>query len=343
MALSQGKSEHDGLCKGFISLDGGVTMPREPLVSVLINNYNYGRYVGQAIDSALNQTYRRVEVIVVDDGSTDSSREVIGSYGDRVVAILKDNGGQTSALNAGFAASSGEWIHLLDSDDLLNPDKVQRISELAAQFPSAGMIAHDLEYCDASGEPVKFAPPYIAAQKLVDDRQLARRGKLSVSLPATSGLSVRRDVLERILPIPEVIRVGTDNFLKWVTLSLFPVLMVPECLAKQRIHGSNLYTIAAETGDANAKLRLATTNATLTYNMKKEHPHLTRLAWKQYGRIIYGLRSCKSEEARRIENDIRARYSVIERSPSCFFYVAAAFTKAYVEDVLGKNRKRALA
>lgn len=309
-------------------------MSQAPLVSILINNYNYGRYVGQAIDSALNQTYQKVEVIVVDDGSTDMSREVIASYGDRIIAILKENGGQTSALNAGFAASSGEWIHLLDSDDLFNPNKVQRISELAAQYPTAGMIAHDLEYCDASGEPIDFAPPYVGAQGLVDDRQLAHRGKLSVYLPATSGLSVRRDVLERILPIPEAIRVCTDNFLKWVTLSLFPVLMVTEFLAKQRIHGSNLYTIAAETGDATAKLRLAKVNATLTYHMKQEHPHLTKLAWKQYGCILYQLWSCRSEESRAIETEIRSQYSVMDLTPSCFAYVAAAFAKTAASDLL---------
>lgn len=320
-------------------MDGGVTMSQAPLVSVLINNYNYGRYLGEAIDSALNQTYPNVEVVVVDDGSTDKSREIISSYGKRIIAVLKENGGQSSALNTGFAASRGEWIHLLDSDDLFNPNKLQRISELAVQYPTAGMIAHDQKYCNAYGEPLDFAPPCVLKRALVDDRRLALRGKLSVYLPATSGLSIRRDVLERILPIPEVIRVGTDNFLKWVALSLFPVLLVPELLGRQRIHGSNVGTILSETGGAEARLRLAPQNATITFHMKKEHPHLKRLAWKQYGRILYGLRSCKSDEARRLESEIRSRYSVTERSPSCFFYVAAAFTKAYAEDVFGRARR----
>ena len=68
----------------------------EPLVSILINNYNYGRYLGVAIDSALAQTYGRVEVVVVDDGSTDDSREVITGFAERVVSVLKINGGQPS-------------------------------------------------------------------------------------------------------------------------------------------------------------------------------------------------------------------------------------------------------
>jgi glycosyltransferase involved in cell wall biosynthesis len=71
---------------------------RQPLVSVIINNYNYGRFLGEAIDSVLNQTYQRTETIVVDDGSTDNSREIIAGYGDRIIPVLKANGGQNSGF-----------------------------------------------------------------------------------------------------------------------------------------------------------------------------------------------------------------------------------------------------
>src|SRR5260370_31944470 len=83
------------------------------LVSIIIPNYNYGRYLRIAIDSALAQTYAPVEVLVVDDGSTDNSREVIESYGDRIAPIVKANGGHGSALNAGDAASSGNTVTFL--------------------------------------------------------------------------------------------------------------------------------------------------------------------------------------------------------------------------------------
>ena len=89
-----------------------------PLVSILINNYNYDRFISQAIDSALNQTYPNVEVIVVDDGSTDNSLVVIRNYRDRITPVVKNNGGQASALNAGFSICKGEIICLLDADDL---------------------------------------------------------------------------------------------------------------------------------------------------------------------------------------------------------------------------------
>src|SRR5258707_8837609 len=90
-----------------------------PLVSILINNFNYGRFLPEAIESALGQTHPRLEVIVVDDGSTDNSREVIARYGNRVLPVLKDNGGQASAFNPGFRCSHGGVIPFLDGQDAL--------------------------------------------------------------------------------------------------------------------------------------------------------------------------------------------------------------------------------
>src|SRR5260370_30307126 len=91
------------------------------LASIIINNYNYAAFLREAIDSALNQTWSPTEVIVVDDGSTDGSREIIATYGDRILPVMKENGGQNSALNAGFSASRGDVILFVDSDDALLP------------------------------------------------------------------------------------------------------------------------------------------------------------------------------------------------------------------------------
>ncbi|MCC2671779.1 MAG: glycosyl transferase, partial [Armatimonadetes bacterium] len=77
------------------------------LASVIINNYNYARYLPEAVESALAQTYPHTEVVVVDDGSTDHSRAVLAGYGDRLRTVFQENGGQASAFNAGFAASRG--------------------------------------------------------------------------------------------------------------------------------------------------------------------------------------------------------------------------------------------
>ena len=79
-----------------------------PSASIVINNFNYGRYLGESIESALKQNHPRIEVIIVDDGSTDNSREVIKAFGNRVKAVLKPNGSQASAINEGFKAAIGK-------------------------------------------------------------------------------------------------------------------------------------------------------------------------------------------------------------------------------------------
>src|SRR5580698_2629233 len=102
-------------------------MEYAPSVSIIINNFNYGRFLSEAIVSALDQKYRGFEVIVVDDGSTDNSLDIVASYGNRLRLVSKENGGQASAFNAGFATSIGEVICFLDSDDRFLPDKLSHI------------------------------------------------------------------------------------------------------------------------------------------------------------------------------------------------------------------------
>src|SRR5439155_17035546 len=126
-------------------------MRQETLVSIIINNYNYGRFLKDAIGSALGQTYRECEVIVVDDGSIDTSREIMLSYGDQIIPIFKENGGQASALNAGFAQSHGEIVIFLDSDDMLLPDIVRRVVGIFHANPDVAKVMYRTEVIDALG------------------------------------------------------------------------------------------------------------------------------------------------------------------------------------------------
>lgn len=101
-----------------------------PLVSVIIPAYNRAGTIARSIDSVLVQTYRWIEVIVVDDGSTDHTDEVVETYGDRVILIRQPNGGPSSARNTGAACAKGEIIAFLDSDDTWKPEKLERQVEL---------------------------------------------------------------------------------------------------------------------------------------------------------------------------------------------------------------------
>src|SRR5437899_12739946 len=104
--------------------------PQQPLVTALINTYNYGRFLPFAINSVLNQTYKNIEIIVVDDGSTDHTQEVLERYADRVRKIRTTNGGQAQARNVGIPLARGELLMLLDADDAWLPGKVQRRVEV---------------------------------------------------------------------------------------------------------------------------------------------------------------------------------------------------------------------
>jgi glycosyltransferase involved in cell wall biosynthesis len=111
----------------------------EPFVSIFINNYNYARFLPRSIESALPQTWRRLEVLAVDDASTDGSQEIIARYAGRVVPVLQAaNGGQGAAINAGIRVSRGDVVMLLDADDWLYPEAASRVA--AAFGPGVGKV-----------------------------------------------------------------------------------------------------------------------------------------------------------------------------------------------------------
>jgi glycosyltransferase involved in cell wall biosynthesis len=116
-----------------------------PLVSIIIPTFNYGRYVQDAVDSALAQTYPHVEVIVVDDGSTDDTKEQLAPYGDRIRYVYQDNQGLSAARNTGIRAARGEWISFLDSDDALHPRKTElQLQAMETHSQYALLACHSL-------------------------------------------------------------------------------------------------------------------------------------------------------------------------------------------------------
>jgi len=115
-----------------------------PFITVLITTYNYGRFVEQAIDSVFSQDYPldKIQILIVDDGSTDDTFERVKKYGCRIDYLYKPNGGQASALNLGFANARGEIVALLDADDLFESLKLARIADAFQQDPALGMVYH---------------------------------------------------------------------------------------------------------------------------------------------------------------------------------------------------------
>lgn len=251
----------------------------EPVVSVVINNFNYGRFVAQAIGSALRQTYDRIEVIVVDDGSADDSRTVIEGYGKEIVAIFKPNEGQASAFNEGFARSSGEIVCFLDADDLFLPNKVERIVGAYADT-EMGWCFHPVQSVDALARPIPGPFNILYANGRYDFRSEYRRGKPIFWAPPTSGLTFRRGLLEKLLPMPLHIRITSDNYLTFSTPAFAPGFYISECLSLQRIHGANAYTAKED------PLFKATVQMSIASGMHDALPELTRLANRLFANAL---------------------------------------------------------
>lgn len=169
-----------------------------PLVSIVVCSYNYEHFIGPAVQSALAQTHPQVEVIVVDDGSTDHSRERLMAFRDQVRLILKPNGGQLSAYNTGFEASRGEFILFLDADDLLDADVVERA--LALFQDNVARVHYRLRLVNSDGSPTGHTIPRHLAQGDMQD-ELMRRGHLFASAPGSGNL-YRRSALAPLMPLP---------------------------------------------------------------------------------------------------------------------------------------------
>lgn len=206
------------------------------LVSVVIPNFNYARYVAQAIESALSLDWPDVEVIVVDDGSTDESRDVIERYRERVTIVHQANGGQIAACNAGFARARGNAVVFLDSDDVLHPSLIREAA--AVWRRGLSKVQFQMRVIDADGRPTgSFLPQF----KVVPSSEDVKRWVMTAAsypTPPGSGNVYSRSYLEKIFPL-----VGEDRAADSYCLAAAPhlgdVVTVAKPLVDYRVHGSN--------------------------------------------------------------------------------------------------------
>jgi glycosyltransferase involved in cell wall biosynthesis len=223
-------------------------------VDVVVNNFNYARFLPAAIDSALAQSHERLRTIVVDDGSSDDSREVLRGYEDRVDLVLKENGGQASALNAGMERSQGDVVIFLDADDVLHPEAAARAAAAFAADEEVVRVQARMEVIDAEGKPTgEIKPPPHLQMASGDVRQAELAYPFDLPWLATSANAFRADALRRILPIPvaEYPVSGADWYIVHLTALLGKVASVGEVSAFYRVHGANNYELQADEIDLN--------------------------------------------------------------------------------------------
>lgn len=212
-------------------------------VSVIIPNYNMAAYVGAAIESALAQDHPLVEVIVVDDASSDGSREIISAYADRArLLLLEDNLGQSAALNAAWAIAKHPIIIFLDADDLLLPHAASRLAGVFTE--TTAKVQFCLQTIDASGRTLDHVAPKFPAN--LDTATIRSELLRTGSSPAAqgSGNAYARWMLERVqrdggFSIPGEKRLWMDAILEINAPFYGEVLTLPEPLACYRMHDTN--------------------------------------------------------------------------------------------------------
>jgi glycosyltransferase involved in cell wall biosynthesis len=218
------------------------TSSARPLVSILINNYNYAQFLRQTIESSFSQTYSRIEIIVVDDGSTDRSREIIESFGSRLAPVFKTNAGQASAFNAGVAASQGDILCFLDSDDYFYPGKVARIVEVFSALDSTRplMVHHRLKIRKEDGKAVQEELLGTIHDNPLNLAEYARKYKF-MYWPAgpTTGISINRRMSDLLFPLPENIKVSADDFIVFGASLVGELHSISDVLGAYRVHGNN--------------------------------------------------------------------------------------------------------
>lgn len=280
-------------------------MQKQPLVTAVIPTYNCGRFAIEAVESACAQTYPRMEVVLIDDGSTDDTAERLRPYSGRVRYIRQENRGLSAARNAGIAAAQGEWIALLDSDDVWHPDKtrvqmaaaLEHDCALVGSPPVEGVLPESLP-----GSPAAFS--------------LSVRDYLLSTPIGPSGAILSRSALDKVGGFDETLRSVEDRDM-WLRIAAsFSTIGVDSPCWWYRVHPNQMNRVAHRMHDNYRRV------------LKKffvGHPQYGSLQRRAYSRLYADIAWSYFAEGRR---GAAAKYMIL-----------AALLEPRV-DVVGKTRTR---
>lgn len=219
-------------------------LPDDPLVSVLTASHNGADHLRAAVDTVLGQTHRRVEHVIIDDGSRDGTRDLLVELAAEHPTLTWasiEHGGQTEAMNAAFARSNGEVVLFLDADDQWVPTKVQRCLEAFRERPRAGIVTHKIAEVTPDGTEISVFPPLSpVADGWLGEQALVSGGEIT-GMSATSAMGLRREVAQLLFPFRTV---GDMAYFDVLVHGLAPLLSevvgIDEPLTRYLWHGSNV-------------------------------------------------------------------------------------------------------
>ena len=202
-----------------------------PTVSVIIHTYNNEKFIAETVESVLNQTYKDYEIIVVDDGSEDGTRDALIPYMQKIRYHYKENGGIASAKNAGISLSHAEFVAFLDHDDLWVPDKLQLQMEHFNENPQIGLVyAKYTSFRD--GEELRTKPEKGYSGWIFKEL-------LSKSFIQTSTVVVKRECLDAVGPYDETFFLGDEYDMFLRIARKFQCGFVDKGLTRYRVHDTN--------------------------------------------------------------------------------------------------------
>ena len=214
-------------------------MPKS--VSVIIPTYNYGRFIAEAIQSVLQQTHRPDEIVVVDDGSTDDTAQVVAGFGDAVKYVRQDNGGVCAARNKGVAESTGEIIAFMDADDTMEPESIAKQVALFSD-ERVGLVHCGLRlFDDETGETIELQLE--GGEDGVADNLLLWEG---ASIAGPGAILVTREAFDSVDGFDTGMKVGEDWDFCYRVARKFKVRFVPEPLVNYRSHATAAHRNVAE-------------------------------------------------------------------------------------------------
>jgi hypothetical protein len=214
-----------------------------PYVTALIDTFNHERFIERAVASVLEQDFpsSEMEVLVVDDGSTDATPEILSRFSPRIRILRKTNGGQASAFNFAIPESRAEIIAFLDGDDWWKPGKLNRVAGAMRDDPDLGLVGHCVteirpdgrEQTDVLRDDFRFR---------VSTSEDARIFRLRKTFLGTSRMTLRAALARDLLPVPEGLVVEADEYLFTLAAVAAAVEILPEALTFYRIHDANQYS-----------------------------------------------------------------------------------------------------
>lgn len=261
---------------------------RSPLASVIIPTYNYEGYIAEAVDSVLAQTFpaKELEIIIVDDGSSDDTKEKVAEYGDRVRYIFQPNTGKAGATRKGIELARGKYIFNLDADDIFFPERVRAAVEVFEKEKNVVHVAHPALYWDTSSgrETEEKVPEGVQGKTMGGRSLLAYMYQRNMLVGGGSTFSARAETLKK-LPTPDRVNMLIDEYLVMFTLMEGDSYFCAKPLSAWRMHKGQ-YSRSGNTKDGDRKRERL-----LQQNRQELLDIVTRSSAPEEIKILYALKT----------------------------------------------------